>query len=504
MRSLPVRLSCLLIIAAVVGCALQSTQHAQTLDGVPVLRARLVTVGVPDIAAFREHATFRPPGPGRNDTVLAGTVPDGSLDASHTATDHVAGPAPHGLDPLLPRPADHDVVARVFLSRSTTVASRALFAEVLADGSVVQAQAQGEAVGLAPTGTISPLNAPDNPGTGAAVTHTGAIVNWVPDPILYIADPRRNGVVALTLTEDGQVFRIEQAHRLDAAAFDLPVDLAPTVVERVNPRFSSRTTLAGGADFYVANRGNGTIVRISQGGTVLAIRRIELPRLGVLGPGRLNGIATAPDATRIWVSISGEVAESNGLEGAILELPAFGPDRAAGRSPGTAADVAVQMGLGPAFNGRSCADCHRSLLPGGMGADGLATVLRVGKLDSHGYDAMLGRGGPIARMHSVSELGVSCAVVPGVPPGANLISVRNAPALYGLGLVDEIPDATILAGAVARGTGFMAIPISSPAPMDAKRWAASDGRPTHRASNCSSRTRCATNWASRARSRRRI
>jgi len=91
---------------------------------------------------------------------------------------------------------------------------------------------------------------------------------------------------------------------------------------------------------------------------------------------------------------------------------------------------------------------------GGMGADGLATVLRIGKLDRDGYDPMLGRGGPVARRHSVSELGVSCAVVPGVPAGANLISVRNAPALYGMGLVDEIPDATILAGAVAHGNGI--------------------------------------------------
>ncbi len=95
-----------------------------------------------------------------------------------------------------------------------------------------------------------------------------------------------------------------------------PVDLAPAVLESVNPRFSSSTTLAGGADFYVANRGNGTIVRMRQGGTVLAMRsHYGSRRLGVLGPGRLNGIATAPDATRIWVSISGEVPASERRRG---------------------------------------------------------------------------------------------------------------------------------------------------------------------------------------------
>src|SRR5271155_6064855 len=151
MRSLPGRFLCLLIIAAVVGCALQSAQNAPTSDAVPVLQARLVAA--PDVAAFRERGNFPPPAPGRNDAVLAGTLPDGSLEAKHTeATDQLTGPAPNGLHPLLPRAAERDVVARVLLSRSTTDPSRALFAEVHADGSVVLAQAQAEPVGLAPSG----------------------------------------------------------------------------------------------------------------------------------------------------------------------------------------------------------------------------------------------------------------------------------------------------------------------------------------------------------------
>jgi CxxC motif-containing protein (DUF1111 family) len=116
------------------------------------------------------------------------------------------------------------------------------------------------------------------------------------------------------------------------------------------------------------------------------------------------------------------------------------------------------QGLGPLFNNTSCLGCHNTPAPGGGGPDGLAIVLRVGQLTSAGFDPMLGRGGPFARAHSVSELGVSCAVSAGVPSGANVTSVRNAPSLFGAGRLDAIPDAVILAGTVARGDGIQGRP----------------------------------------------
>jgi CxxC motif-containing protein (DUF1111 family) len=116
------------------------------------------------------------------------------------------------------------------------------------------------------------------------------------------------------------------------------------------------------------------------------------------------------------------------------------------------------QGLGPLFNNTSCLGCHNTPAPGGGGPDGLATVLRVGQLTTAGFDPMLGRGGPLARAHSVSELGVSCALSAGVPSGANVTSVRNAPSLFGAGRLDAIPDAVILAGAVARRDGISGKP----------------------------------------------
>jgi hypothetical protein len=456
-----VRFSMLLIVACV-GCALPSAQPVATKPNAAALQARVVAAGVDGATALPELATFLPDGPGRDDATLAALATPGGM------VDGRSGPNSSPFE-LSARPnrlggADRLGVAATLLRRSVGGGGDDVFAVVNGDGSVVQVTAGKSIGGLAPAGTIAPLIASEAINRGAVVTPTGIILNWVPNPVLFIADPTRNGVVALALLDDGPVFRVEAARRLDAPQLNLPVDLAPAVLESINPDFSSRTTLAGGADFYIANRGNGTIVRMRQDGTVLAVRSIRVPGLGLLGPGRLNGIAVAPDATRIWVSVSGPLPQSPGSEGAILELPAFGADANESspvkNSPRPAADpaprmdVALQMGLGPSFNGRSCADCHFSPVAGGMGADGLATVLRVGKLDRHGYDPMLGRGGPVARMHTVSELGISCGVLPGIPPGANLISVRNAPALFGLGLVDEIPDATILAGAVARDKGI--------------------------------------------------
>jgi hypothetical protein len=96
------------------------------------------------------------------------------------------------------------------------------------------------------------------------------------------------------------------------------------VPEIANPAFSSNTTLAGGADLYVANRDSGTIVRMRQDGHIVAVAQIDLPGLGVVGAGRLNGIAVSPDASRIWVSLSDRRATDPQLSGSIIEIPAFG------------------------------------------------------------------------------------------------------------------------------------------------------------------------------------
>ena len=107
-----------------------------------------------------------------------------------------------------------------------------------------------------------------------------------------------------------------------------------------------------------------------------------------------------------------------------------------------------EQGLGPVFNQTGCAACHLEPSVGGVGRNGLETVLRVGRLFDGHFDPLVGRGGPVARSHAIAELGVDCDRVPGIPAGANVTSVRNTPSLFGTGLIDEIPDEVILAGAI--------------------------------------------------------
>ena len=110
-------------------------------------------------------------------------------------------------------------------------------------------------------------------------------------------------------------------------------------------------------------------------------------------------------------------------------------------------------GLGPLFNAPSCASCHSVPEVGGMGPEGLGVAIRVGRTVDGRFDPLEGQGGPVARGRSLSEDSATCAVRPGIPAGATITSVRNAPALFGLGLLETIPDEAILAGAVPRGDG---------------------------------------------------
>jgi hypothetical protein len=228
---------------------------------------------------------------------------------------------------LVPGDLRTAAVGNAFLGPSPDGSGRAVFAVATANGAVAQIHSEKGVDGLAPGGTIGPLEQIE-PGLVESVrpvaTRLGMAFNWVPNAILYVTDPLRHEIVALTLIEDGQVFRVGSTRRLADPMLTVPVDIAPTVPETVSPVFSSNTTLAGGADLYVANRGDGTVVRLSQDGRVLAVRQVQVPGLGALGAGRLNGIAISPNGQRLWMTVSGPIPGYPGLDGAVVEAPAFG------------------------------------------------------------------------------------------------------------------------------------------------------------------------------------
>lgn len=98
----------------------------------------------------------------------------------------------------------------------------------------------------------------------------------------------------------------------------------------------------------------------------------------------------------------------------------------------TAAD-----GLGPAFNGTSCAVCHSVPAIGGITA---MTEVRAGHRDENGKFTELA-GGTLFHLFSISNH--RCQVQ--IPEEANVIARRAPIPLFGAGLVEAIPDEALIA-----------------------------------------------------------
>ena len=103
----------------------------------------------------------------------------------------------------------------------------------------------------------------------------------------------------------------------------------------------------------------------------------------------------------------------------------------------------VEEGLGPVFNDSSCANCHNIAAVGGGG-----TLLetRFGKTRSDGtFDPMSEFGGSLIQNFGIGPEG-TCNYVPEiVPDSATIRAGRRTTALFGLGLVDAVPDSTFYA-----------------------------------------------------------
>lgn len=97
----------------------------------------------------------------------------------------------------------------------------------------------------------------------------------------------------------------------------------------------------------------------------------------------------------------------------------------------------AEDGLGPAFNGTSCAVCHSVPAIGGIST---MTEVRAGYRDEDGKFTEL-LGGTLYHLFSVP--GHRCQVQ--IPPEANVIARRMPTPLFGAGLVEAISDEAIAA-----------------------------------------------------------
>ena len=94
-------------------------------------------------------------------------------------------------------------------------------------------------------------------------------------------------------------------------------------------------------------------------------------------------------------------------------------------------------GLGPIFNRDSCVACHSGPAIGGSSE---INTTRFGKTTSGLFDPLIALGGSLLQEKALQPFGVEV-----IPSQANTTAKRNTQPLFGLGLIDAIPDATILA-----------------------------------------------------------
>jgi CxxC motif-containing protein (DUF1111 family) len=113
----------------------------------------------------------------------------------------------------------------------------------------------------------------------------------------------------------------------------------------------------------------------------------------------------------------------------------------------------VADGLGPVFNEASCVACHQGPASAVGGSNG-RLVTRFGRVENGVFDPLASLGGMLVQDHAIGAVPGFTYVPEVVPAAANVVAHRRTPPLFGLGLVDAIPDDALraLAAQQARAT----------------------------------------------------
>jgi hypothetical protein len=229
-------------------------------------------------------------------------------------------------------------VGTALLGPSPDGTCKAVFAVVTADGAIVQEHTLYGLDGLASAGTVRPILG----GKGSArqegiEPRFGVIMNPynLPPGVvrqLFVSEPFYDTIAVVNLTVFGsppyQVFGLGSVSRIRSAALNIPIDLTPVERNTGDANWASNTTLdeasGSGSDFYVANQGDNTIVRMKQDGTVVAIARVTVHGQP-LDDVSLNGIAASADATDITppTTIFATFVEPNSGRGGVIAMPGF-------------------------------------------------------------------------------------------------------------------------------------------------------------------------------------
>jgi CxxC motif-containing protein (DUF1111 family) len=102
-----------------------------------------------------------------------------------------------------------------------------------------------------------------------------------------------------------------------------------------------------------------------------------------------------------------------------------------------------ETGLGPLFNADACGECHESPVLGGVGDE---VEVHAAEVRADGScDALERQGGPVLQQHATPALTEALGIGSEPDPTGGARGRRTTPALFGRGLLDAVPDASILA-----------------------------------------------------------
>jgi cytochrome c551/c552 len=108
-------------------------------------------------------------------------------------------------------------------------------------------------------------------------------------------------------------------------------------------------------------------------------------------------------------------------------------------------DESLEEGLGPVFNESSCVTCHNAPVGGTTGR----SETRFGRTGAGGFDPLAELGGSLLQDHAIglvsTPAGSHTFAAEAVPASANVTAQRITTPLFGLGLVDAVPDGIFFA-----------------------------------------------------------
>jgi CxxC motif-containing protein (DUF1111 family) len=105
-----------------------------------------------------------------------------------------------------------------------------------------------------------------------------------------------------------------------------------------------------------------------------------------------------------------------------------------------------EQGLGPAFNENQCSACHT--VPAVGGTTGFERIVKATRYEGPGTcDLLVDEGGENVRTQVTPQLRAHGGAPESIPSGATEVGRFLPPFLFGLGLIEAIPEETILARA---------------------------------------------------------